>query len=145
MPVAEWIAGFVLLETAALDYPGWAVQVYGEGEIFAVFFGLDVTEIQQQVVLCCLQFEDLDVCDADFMGCDEVFNDEEQVSGLDRGYVLEVFDELESAHLQDLLDGLFLLPSDFLDDVGAIPVAVLQFYEFFPELSHAMITLSISR
>lgn len=45
MPVAEWIARFVLLETAALDNAGRTVEVDGEGEIFAVFFGLYVAEV----------------------------------------------------------------------------------------------------
>ena len=82
MPVAERIARFVLLEPTTLDDAGRAVEVDGEGEIFAVFFGFYVTEVQQQVVFCGLQFENLDVCDGDLMWSDEIFYDEEQISGL---------------------------------------------------------------
>lgn len=82
MPVAEGVARFVLLETAALDDAGWAVEVDGKGEILPVLFGLDVAEVQQEVVFCGLKFEDFDVCDADLMWGDEVLYHEEQVSGL---------------------------------------------------------------
>ena len=91
-------------------------------------------QVQQQVVLGRLQVQQLHISQGDLVGSNEVLYHQQQLSGLNRRDVLEVFDQVQPADLEDLFDRGLFFPSHLFDDVGTIPVGKFQLNEFFLEL-----------